>query len=80
MFAVKLALKLNNREATLMAKYAGFQRVIFSMGLSLRTQMYGEGKFSDSQVINFRQESLDQLRQEASLKASLNILNWEPSA
>jgi len=52
MFSVKLALKLNNREATLMAKHAGFRRVVFNMGLSLRTQMYSEGKFSDSKVIN----------------------------
>ena len=52
MFSVKLALKLNNREATLMAKHAGFRLVVFNMGLSLRTQMYREGKFSDSKVIN----------------------------
>lgn len=52
MFAVKRALKLNNREATLMAKHAGFRRVVFNFGLSLRTQMYSEGKFTDSKVIN----------------------------
>jgi putative transposase len=52
MFAVKRALKLNNREATLMAKHAGFRRVVFNMGLSLRLQMYGAGEFSDSKVIN----------------------------
>ena len=52
MFSVKLALKLNNREATLMAKHAGFRRVVFNMGLSLRTQMYGRVKLSDSNVIN----------------------------
>ncbi|NJS12772.1 MAG: helix-turn-helix domain-containing protein, partial [Microcoleus sp. CSU_2_2] len=52
MFAIKRALKLNNREATWMAKHAGFRRVVFNMGLSLRTQMYGEGEFSDSKVIN----------------------------
>ncbi|NJS10658.1 MAG: helix-turn-helix domain-containing protein, partial [Microcoleus sp. CSU_2_2] len=52
MFAIKRALKLNNREATLMTKHAGFRRVVFNMGLSLRTQMYGEGEFSDSKVIN----------------------------
>jgi putative transposase len=51
MFAVKRALKLNNREATLMAKHAGFRRVVFNMGLGLRVQMYGEGNFSDSKVI-----------------------------
>ncbi|MEG4503593.1 RNA-guided endonuclease TnpB family protein [Microcoleus sp. F6_B4] len=51
MFAVKRALKLNNKEATMMAKHAGFRRVVFNFGLSLRTQMYGEGKFSDSKVI-----------------------------
>ncbi len=52
MFAVKRALKLNNQEATLMAKHAGFRRVVFNFGLSLRTQMYGEGKFTDSKVID----------------------------
>jgi putative transposase len=52
MFAVKRALKLNNREATLMAKHAGFRRVVFNLGLSLRTQMYVEGQFTDSKVIN----------------------------
>jgi putative transposase len=52
MFAIKRALKLNNREATLMAKHAGFRRVVFNFGLSLRTQMYGEGQFTDSKVIN----------------------------
>ena len=39
MFAIKGALKLNNREATLMAKHPGLRLVVFS-GLSLRTQMY----------------------------------------
>jgi putative transposase len=52
MFALKRALKLNNNEATLMAKHAGFRRVVFNFGLSLRTQMYSEGKLSDSKVLN----------------------------
>ena len=52
MFAIKRALKLNNNEATLMAKHAGFRRVVFNFGLSLRTQMYSEGKLSDSKVID----------------------------
>src|SRR6476469_10739321 len=51
MFAVKRALKLNNNEATLMAKHAGWRRVVFYCGLSLRTQMYSEGKLSDSKVL-----------------------------
>jgi putative transposase len=51
MFAIKRSLKLNNREAT-MAKHAGLRRVVFNMGLSLRTQMYGRVKLSDSKVIN----------------------------
>src|SRR4028119_1952255 len=51
MFAIKRALKLNNREATLMAKHAGFRRVVFS-GLSLQTRMYGRVKLFDSKVIN----------------------------
>lgn len=52
MFALKRALKLNKYEATLMVKHAGFRRVLFNMGLSLRTQMYGKGKFSDSKEVN----------------------------
>ncbi|MBD1830104.1 transposase [Microcoleus vaginatus GB1-A2] len=52
MFAIKRALKLNNNEATLMAKHAGFRRVVFNFGLSLRTQMYSEGNLSDSKVLN----------------------------
>jgi len=51
MFAIKRSLKLNNREATLMAKHAGLRRVVFNMGLSLWTQMYGRVKLSDSKVI-----------------------------
>ena len=51
MFAIKRSLKLNNREATLMAKHAGFRLIVFS-GLSLRTQMYDRVKLSDSKVIN----------------------------
>jgi putative transposase len=51
MFAVKRSLKLNNNEATLTAKHAGFRRVVFNFGLSLRTQLYSEGKLSDSKVI-----------------------------
>lgn len=52
MFALKRSLKLNNKEATLMAKHAGFRPVVFNLGLSLRTQMYGERQFTDSKVIN----------------------------
>jgi len=52
MFALKRALKLNKNEATLMVKHAGLRRVVFNMGLSIRTQMYGEGNFSGSKVIN----------------------------
>jgi putative transposase len=58
MFAIKRALKLNNVEATLMAKHAGFRRVVFNYGLSLRTQMYNEGKFTDSKVINEAKKNL----------------------
>jgi putative transposase len=57
MFAIKQALKLNNREATLMAKHAGFRRVVFS-GLSLQTRMHGSVKLSDSKVINQLQKVL----------------------
>ena len=52
MFAIKRSLKLNNREATLMAKHAGLRLVVFNRGLSLRTQIYCRVKLSDSKVIN----------------------------
>jgi putative transposase len=52
MFAIKRSLKLNNREATLMAKHAGLRLVVFNMGWSLQTRMYGFVKLSDSKVIN----------------------------
>jgi len=52
MFAIKRELKLNNREATLMPKHAGLRLVVFNMGLSLQTRMYGLVKLSDSIVIN----------------------------
>ena len=51
MFAIKRALKLNNSEATLMSKHAGFRRVVYNMGLSLRQQMYSESNFTDVKVI-----------------------------
>lgn len=51
MFAIKRALKLNNKEATLMAKHAGFRRFVYNMGLSLRQQMYGVSNLSDAKVI-----------------------------
>lgn len=51
MFAIKRALKLNNSEKTLMAKHAGFRRVVYNMGLSLRQQMYKESRLSDTKVI-----------------------------
>ena len=51
MFAIHRALKLNKSEATLMSKHAGFRRVVYNMGLSLRTQIYGETKLSDAKVI-----------------------------
>ena len=52
MFAIKRALKLNDKEATLMAKHPGFRRVVYNMGLNLRTQMYGQSKCGDSKIID----------------------------
>jgi putative transposase len=52
MFAIKRSLKLNNREATLMAKHAGLRLVVFNRGLSVQMRMYGRVKLSDSKVIN----------------------------
>jgi putative transposase len=52
MFAVKRELKLNNQEKTLMAKHAGFRRVVFNAGLKARQGLYGsEVKVSDSKAI-----------------------------
>jgi putative transposase len=52
MFAVKRALKLNNKEATLMAQHAGFRRVVYNAGLRARQGLYGTGiKVSDSNAI-----------------------------
>ena len=51
MFAVKRSLKLNNKEATLMAKHAGWRQVVFNFWLSLQTQMYMGGKLSDWKAI-----------------------------
>ncbi|MEG3902753.1 MULTISPECIES: hypothetical protein [unclassified Microcoleus] len=43
---------MNNNEATLVAKHLGFWHVVFNCGLSRRTQMYSDGKLSDSKVLN----------------------------
>jgi putative transposase len=75
MFAVKLALKLNNREATLMAKHAGLRRVVFNMGLSLRTQMYGKGQLSDSKVINEIKKVLTNHVKKKPRFAGMNLLS-----
>ena len=58
MFAIKRALKLNNKEATLMAKHAGYRRVVYNIGLSLRKQLYGNIKVSDNKAINEIQKIL----------------------
>lgn len=52
MFALKRSLKLNKNEATLMAKHPGFRQVVFNFWLSLRTEMYSDGKLSDSKAID----------------------------
>lgn len=52
MFAIKKALKLNNKEATLLAKHAGYRRVVYNMALSLRQQLYGVVEVSDSKAIS----------------------------
>lgn len=51
MVSIKRALKLNNKEATLMAKHAGYRRVVYNMALNLRKQLYGVVKASDGKVI-----------------------------
>jgi len=38
-FAIKLELKLNNQERTLMAKHAGFARLVYNYGLALYSQL-----------------------------------------
>jgi putative transposase len=53
MFAVKRALKLNKREATLMAQHAGFRRVVYNDALILRKQLYETDlKVSDAKVLS----------------------------
>ncbi|MEW6491150.1 MAG: transposase [Cyanobacteriota bacterium] len=39
MYAIKLELKLNNKERTLMAKHAGFSRFVYNYGLALYKQV-----------------------------------------
>lgn len=39
MYAIKLELKLNNKERTLMAQHAGYSRVVYNYGLALMTQL-----------------------------------------
>jgi putative transposase len=39
MYAIKLELKLNNKECTLMAKHAGFSRFVYNYGLGLYKQV-----------------------------------------
>jgi len=53
MFAIKRALKLNKSEATLMAKHAGFRRVVYNIALSFRKSLYDDStiKISDSKFI-----------------------------
>lgn len=51
MYAIKLALKLNNKEKTLMAKHSGFRRVVFNAALRARVGLYGDVKVSDGKAI-----------------------------
>lgn len=52
LFAIKLALKLNNKEKTLMAQHSGFRRVVYNAALRARTGLYESGiKVSDSKAI-----------------------------
>jgi len=39
MYAIKLQLKLNNVERTLMAQHAGFSRFVYNYGLALYKQV-----------------------------------------
>lgn len=39
MYAIKLQLKLNNQERTLMAQHAGFSRFVYNYGLTLYKQV-----------------------------------------
>ena len=39
MYAIKRELKLNNKQRTLMAKHAGFSRMVYNYGLSLYSQL-----------------------------------------
>ena len=39
MYAIKLELKLNNTERSLMARHAGFSRFVYNYGLALYKQV-----------------------------------------
>lgn len=53
MFAIKVELKLNNKEKTLMAKHAGFSRVVYNYGLDLINSLdHKEFKGSSSKKID----------------------------
>lgn len=41
MYALKLELKLNNKERSLLAACAGFSRFVYNFGLSMLTQSWG---------------------------------------
>lgn len=52
MFAIKLALKLNKKEKTLMAQHSGFRRVVYNAALRARTGLSESGvKVSDSKAV-----------------------------
>jgi transposase len=40
MYAIKLELKLNNRERTLMVQHAGFNRFVYTYGLALYKRVF----------------------------------------
>ncbi|MBE9188022.1 transposase [Microcoleus sp. LEGE 07076] len=72
MFVICARLKLNNIEASLMARHAGLRLVAFKSWLSLRTQMYGKGKLSNSKAIK---ETKDVLTDRVLKQPELNSMN-----
>ncbi|NEP03039.1 MAG: helix-turn-helix domain-containing protein, partial [Symploca sp. SIO2E9] len=53
MYAIKVELKLNNKERTKMAQHAGFSRFVYNHGLSLMQQLdHKEYKGGSGKKIN----------------------------
>lgn len=80
MFAIKRALKLNNKEATLMAKHAGFRRAVSQWFPSSKT--CSSCGHIQNMPLNARIYECPTcgMSKDRDLNAAINILNHQPSA